>query len=83
MRITALKRYVKKGYNVEKMLDLLDKNGLKISRSQLYKNEDYCWVIKKISEEFEEAGIKSRKFNNQKKSYLRPEDVQIYSKSKL
>ncbi|ACM18957.1 hypothetical protein Geob_0591 [Geotalea daltonii FRC-32] len=43
-RLVALKRYVKKNYAVEKMLEALAKSDLEISRTKLYE-DIYYWAI--------------------------------------
>lgn len=47
-RITALKRYVKKGYTVAQILSKLKENGIGISKTTLYTNQEYFAILSKI-----------------------------------
>ena len=44
-RLIFLKRYVKKGYTVPKILSMLKANDLEISKTSLYSNIDYLCVL--------------------------------------
>lgn len=47
-RITALKRYVKKGYSVSQILSMLKQSGLGVSKTTLYTDQEYSAILSKI-----------------------------------
>ncbi len=47
-RITALKRYVKKGYTVSQILSRLKQNGIGVSKTTLYTNQEYSAILSKM-----------------------------------